>query len=169
MIVWWRSLLKKLSDLLLLLRRYGTFFREQPIQTYMIQATLRRFRKEIRERDDIQPEATIVLSNNPARSANTKAAQLLLRDVFKEHITIEFSENGLLCGSREEAAIYRLQQYTRAGVTTPDVLLCSLPLAELTQYLAARGVDEELFLPTSPEQRFVQELGEQFPDVLYGL
>lgn len=169
MIVWWRSSLKKLSDLLLLFRRYGTLFSEQPTLTDMIQATLRRFRKEIRDREDIQPEATVILSNDPARSANTKAAQLLLRDVFKEHLTIEFSEDGLLCGSREEAAIYRLQQYTRAGKSTPDVLLSSIPLAQLAEYLQARGVEDELFLPASPEQRFVQELGEQFPDVLYGL
>lgn len=136
----------------------------------MTKHVLKRFRKEVREREDIQPNATVTLSDDQKRRANTKAAELLLRDVFGEHIEITIAPGGLRCGSREEAAIGRLKHYTRAEVNDQDLLLSSVLLQDLEEYLASKNeAHDGLYLPESPEQRLVQRLGEAFPAVLYGL
>ena len=136
----------------------------------MTQHIVRRFRKEIRARSDIQPNATVRLADDPRRASNTQAATLLLRDVFGERINVVKDADGLVCGSREEAGILRLQEYTRSEAASRDVLLSSLTLSDLQEYLASKQVvDAQLFVPVSPEQRFVQRLGDEFPDVLYGL
>ena len=135
------------------------------IDTLMI----KRFRKEVRAREDIVPFGTVILSNAPERSANTLAATLLLQEIFADRITIQSSPQGLLCGSREEQAALRLSEFTRQGAPC-DLLLRSLTASEIEKYLANKtGVHHTVFVPDTAEVRFVRRLSDEFPDVLFGL
>lgn len=130
---------------------------------------MKRFRKEVRERDDIVPFATITLNNDPQRSANTLAAELLLTEIFDDRITIEKSPDGLVCGSREEAGGMRLAAYT-TGIPPTDLLLASLTAEEIENYLVKQtGQRHTVFIPDTPEVRLLRQLGKEFPDVLYGV
>jgi|AntRauTorckE6833_2_1112554.scaffolds.fasta_scaffold116085_2 hypothetical protein len=132
-------------------------------------AIVRRFRKELREYEDIQPEMTITLNNDPKRAANTRAAQMLLEGAFNNRVTIDFSETGIICGSREEAAIYRLQEYTRRDQPASRILLSEVPAEDIQEYLNEHNEPSEVFVPASPEQRFVYTLAKDFQDIIYGL
>ncbi len=156
--------------LLLFAREHNTFLVVCTPHNRMTKHLLRRFRKEIREREDIQPNCLVQLQEDPRREANIQAAKLLLHDTFKDQIRIEVTpQASIICGSREEAAINRLKEYTREEVNPPDLLLTTLTQEEIHEYLRSKGVDKNVFVPASPEQRFVKKLGEDFPDVLYGL
>lgn len=130
---------------------------------------VRRFRKELRTKDSIHDSATVTLSDDPKREANTLACKLLLEEVFHDRITIEYSADGFVCGSREEAAIYRLQEYTRNEVHAPEMLLTEIPVADIQEYLRQHNSDLEVYVPSSPEQRFVDSLASEFEDITYGL
>ncbi|MFT4250333.1 MAG: hypothetical protein ACMXYD_03155 [Candidatus Woesearchaeota archaeon] len=130
---------------------------------------IRRFRKELREREDIAVNSTVTLCDDPARKANTQAATLLLQEVFHGRITIRTSPDGLVCGSREEAAILRLQAYTRTNPVRYDMLLTHIPVQDIEEYLVSKGISSQVYIPSSPEQEFVFSLAEQFSDVVYGL
>lgn len=137
----------------------------------MVEHLFRRFRKEIRENPDIQPGGTVVLCSDPEREANTRVAEYLLGEVFGKQITITHSSDGLKCGSRQEAGLLRLMQYTRRQVHSYPLLLKSLLVEEIQELItyADLQINNDIYLPSSPEQQFVSKLGEQFPDVLYGL
>ena len=152
------------------MRRYDTLLGVECYQGVVVEHLVRRFRKEIRLREDIQPKSVVTLQDDRRRARNVQAAQLLLKEVFGKQITVQLASKGLVCASREEAAISRLQEYTRMEVKHEDLFLTSLTLAELAEFLESKGeASEGLFLAQSPEQRFVSRLGEEFPDVLYGL
>lgn len=131
--------------------------------------SIKRFRKEVRERTDIVPFATIALNDAPERQINTRAATLLLKDIFADRITITQSPNGVLCGSREEAGANRLAAYT-ANQPAHDVLLSSLTAKEIETYLEGKtGESHTVFIPDTPEVRLIRQLGNDFPDVLHGI
>jgi len=130
---------------------------------------IKRFRKEIRGRVDIAPFKTVILNSDPQRKANTLAATLLLKEVFDDRITIAYAPDGIVCGSREEAGANRLAAYTQ-GTTEKEVLLSSVTLSEIETYLEDKTQESHIvFIPDTPEVKLVRRLGDEFPDVLFGL
>lgn len=135
-----------------------------------IKTTVKRFRREVRERQDIGPNGCVVLAKSPERIANVLCARLLLADVFGDRIRVEEADTGIVCGSREEAAAWRLAEYTRGDAETPDLLLSGLTREEIGTYLKERtGKEHEVFVPDTPEVRFLEELATEFGDIRYGL
>ncbi len=130
---------------------------------------IKRFRREVRSRSDIVPFATVTLCDDPARAANTRAATLLLKEIFADRITILYAPDGIICGSQEEHCARRLAEYTQ-GIPYSPLLLSSVSASEIENYLSHKdGKECTVFIPDSAEVRFVRRLGEEFPDVLFGL
>ena len=127
---------------------------------------LRRFRRELRLKG-ISADAGLILTDDDARRANTAAAVILLEKAFNGRLRVEFAVDGLLVGSREEAAANNLSEYTN-NVSAPPLLLSSLSRKDIVGVLAGSGVGE-VFVPDCAEVRFIERLAESYPDVLYGL
>ncbi len=136
----------------------------------MSNALLRRFRRELRERGDIRAGEKIVLSDAPERTGNTRAAELLLRDALNGRVEVSRAPDGLVCGSRDEAAALRLKAYTEDEDVSTDLLLSSLTASEIETYLKeVAGEDAEVYVPDTPEARFLSALADAYGDVRYGL
>ena len=131
----------------------------------MTSALIKRFRKEVKERG-VRSGSTLALANIPQRASNALAAELLLKEILHERISIERSPDGIICGSREEAAGLRLREYSQDLVNDKIPLLSSLSRAEIETYLKERtGKDHRIYVPQSPEVRFVGRIAEEYPDV----
>lgn len=128
----------------------------------------KRFRKEIRNRPDINPSSTLILCDDPLRAANTSVAVFLLNELFGDRISISYASDGLICGSREEAAVYRLMEFTQDTSKNVDVLLCELPYAWIQRVSDERNFGE-VYVPDSAEFRFVESLSADFSDIRFGL
>lgn len=132
-------------------------------------AIVRRFRKELREQHDINSDDTVYLQSDEKRVANIAAARLLLHEAFNDRISVVVSEEGFVCGSREEAALNRLMQYTRQDVKETSLLLAEIPADDLNEYLKKQGINKQVFVPMSAEAEFLETLADDFPSVRYGL
>lgn len=135
----------------------------------MKKSLLRRIRKEIRERDDIAPMQTVVLRETEKRAGNIRAAELILREVFEDRITIEKSKDtGIICGSREEAGALRLAEFTKRQAEQ-TVFLSSLTKKEIETFLSEHGCDIDVYVPNTAEVRLIEQLAEDFADVRFGV
>lgn len=135
----------------------------------MTRSLLKRFRKELRSRPDIVPGSRVTLCDDPMRAGNTRAATLLLEDAFKGRVHIDLSPEGIVCGSREEAACLRIASFTAGADLGSEPLLSSLRAEEIREYMdSVHGERVDVFVPDSPERRFLAHVGDEVPDVWYG-
>ncbi len=126
----------------------------------------KRFRKEVQETPYLRDAETVFIQNIPQRNNNTRVAQLLFNTIYPQKEII-LGEKGIICGSREEAALHRLYAYTRNQENDSDIFLSSITREELARL--GKCSEEEIYFPATPEAEFFTVLAHEFPDVRYGL